>query len=459
MGKTKNKLELFFKGYFQLWFFIFVSAIYYLIANFSFTFWIDRWDFEMYNYIYFFVIFLTIFSGTYTYLLYSAVTKNLYKKILYYINSSLLTIWVLIFIIIAFVIEDNFIQLSTLLLVPTLLFNIFSWLLIRRIQTINFSKNKNFLRNTIFSWIIIILINIFIGSLQPYNRLSYENNLTYKVEEISNWWTYLDKINKKILKDEDIQIYWRCIFSIGSDKCTSNKIFWDEISSAIKEWKNEEEKVEIVFDSLSSSGNLDKLLEIKRETNNLKKYNFVNSNELFNSNLNQTVYFVTKNYEILIKYFIYKKDYSQANEIINDYYSFLIKKNKQNNSSLYYLNNLKIYYSELKKEGYNDIIFPEKIEKTKISFLKNYYSNILNEKKEYIYVRVPDIFLLVNKNILLKYINYNLLLEKNNQYISKYKNPIFYYLWNNIYLWLFDNYYYNYENIERNFDNLIEITK
>lgn len=89
-----------------------------------------------------------VFSGIYCFLLSRIITKNISKKVVFYINSTLMSVSLCIFIYSGFFTQNNSLQTIVFVLLPFLSFNIVSWLITKRAINKNIIVSNNFLRNT-----------------------------------------------------------------------------------------------------------------------------------------------------------------------------------------------------------------------------------------------------------------------------------------------------------------------
>ena len=89
-----------------------------------------------------------VFSGIYCFLISRIITKDISKKVVFYINSTLMSVSLCIFIYSGFFTQNNSFQTIVLILLPFLSFNIISWLVTKRAANKNIIVSKNFIRNT-----------------------------------------------------------------------------------------------------------------------------------------------------------------------------------------------------------------------------------------------------------------------------------------------------------------------
>ena len=480
MKKGASKYERFIKGYFQLRLYVFIATLLYIIFNYNFTFNIERTEEYVFNLIYYWIIILCIFSSVYSYLLSKAITDNKYKKSVYYINTSLMTLSLSVFIYGSFISSNPAFYNNVLMLMPFLAFNIISWITTRRIQDIHFINNDKFIKKSSIGWLILFFVYFTIWSLQPYNRVIYDKNwFELNLDKTSEWWWKLSEFNLKYSNNNILFIYTNCNYNhFSSNSCFENEIFWEELKKIRDTYNNlesevynvdrlpkelkdkkQEEMKQIFFKSLEN-WNYDELVKMESEIERIInwKLNIRSLNDSFIFSKNYNINNIQWIYRLLIEYNIDTKNYSQANIFINKYYDFLTEYSKWDDFGTYFFYRINNYYSLLEKNNYRDIIYPENIKRDFENFKYNYPELHTNNIKSNIYYSLPDIFLIFNKEELARYYDYINKDIKSNNYTFSYKPPILYNIFNNYiyYSWFFE--YYNKKYIEwiKFFEELIK---
>lgn len=445
MKKGTSIYERYIKGYFQLRLYVFIATLLYIISNYNFTFNIKRTDEYVFDLIYYAIIVLCIFSGIYLYLLSKAIIDNKYKKTVYYINTSLMILSLTVFIYGVFISSSSNLSSTVLFLMPFLAFNIISWITTRRIQDIHFVSNENFLKKSSIGWLILLFVYFTIWAIQPYNRVFHERNwFELNLNESSEWYQKLSEFNKKYSNNNILFVFTDCSYNhFSNNSCLENEIFWEELKKIRDKYNNlksednnkrkltqeeevnkQEEMKEVYFKSLEN-WNYDDLVKIESEIQEIidsrlyyKWFNDYNKNH----NINK----IRPLYRLLIDYNIKIKNYSQANIFINKYYDFLIEFSKSDDFGVILFYRINNYYSRLEKNDYTNIIYPENIKSDLDNFKYNYLNIYTHGLLSQIFYSLPDIFLIFNKEELVKYYEYINKDIKNNNYTFSYKPPFFY---------------------------------
>ena len=481
MKKGASKYEKFIKGYFQLRLYVFITSFLYVIFNYNFTFNIERTEEYAFDLIYYWVIILCIFSGIYSYLLSKSITDNIYKKAVYYINTSLLILSLSIFTYGSFISSSDSLSASVLILMPFLAFNIISWITTRRIQEIHFINNKHFLKKSSIGWLILLFVYFTIWAIQPYNRVIHDRNwFELNLHKTSEWWEKLHNFNEKYEGNDLLFAYTNCNYNYFSSRtCFENVIFWDDLIQIRDKYNNVKSEGDNI-DSISSEQNDKKQTELKEfYFKSLEKWNYdkltkieseieeivnwgLHVKSLHNSFTGKRNYNITNiqwMYQLLIEYNIDTKNYSQANIFINKYYTFLNEYSKSEEFGPYFFYRINNYYSLLEKNNYTDIIYPDNINRDFENFKTNYLTLVTNNLKWRFYYAIPDIFLIFNKEELSRYYDYVNQDIKNNNYTFSYNPPFFYNSFNTfIYRFSNDSKYINerYQKWIEFFEELIE---
>lgn len=438
MDKVKTKIELYLKIYFQIRFYLFLASFHYLIFNNFFTFQINT-DNLVFLLMYIFALILMVFSWIYCFLLSRIITKNSSKKIVFYINSILLILSLILFIYWAFITKDNSIESIVLILLPFLSFNIISWLVTKRAVNKNIIVSKNFLRNTFIWWIIFSILFFIIGSLQPYNRIVIPKKITeINLNNYSKGFENLTKFQNKYKENYFFKDYLYCMKSPDNNDCFENEIFWEKLLMKKREYQNSweiipsdmkiEDYTNIIYDSIDEK-KLDELLAIESDLQEAIRYWFYKTPLEYNKNNSKPITFSKLNvfYQNTINYLIDTKKYSQANMIINNYIKFMNVYNILDPFS-YHLNDyIILYYKRLEENNYTSIVYPENIEVYINSMLWNFSRSYIDDYKWELYYWFPDFLFILNKKQLIKHSYYHTSLISKNQYTFTYQPPIIHY--------------------------------
>ena len=444
MSKIKITTEFYLKLYFQIRFYLFLASLHYLIFNYHFTFAINQWE-KIFLFMYIFAAILMVFSGIYCFLISRIITKDISKKVVFYINSTLMSVSLCIFIYSGFFTQNNSFQTIVLILLPFLSFNIISWLVTKRAANKNIIVSKNFIRNTFIWWIIFSILFFLIGSLQPYNRILLEDKyLDHNKNEISKWWTQLNTFNKNNIKNELLFLFYNCRTGSLQSDCLDNQYFWEEFSNEYYSLEKIKKDNFELYKSINKNdiyekivyNNLDKqvyikLLDIEKKIQDISKQSFYYRwNDFYNPENIYTYTIVNRLYKLLIEYNIYSEEFYRANELLNNYYNFAKSYNSRAIFEMRYYQ-IQYHFFQLEEKWYWDIIYPKNIGRDKYNYMSSFSSKMISRNNDLIN-NVPDILLIFNKKQYINYYYYHLKLIENNNFIFTYKNPILYYFGNNL---------------------------
>lgn len=464
MKKLKNTTELYLKIYFQIRFYLFLSSLHYLIFNYNFTFHTHLWD-RVFLLMYIFALILFVFSGLYCFLLSRIITKDLYKKTVFYINSILMILSLCLFIYAGFFTQNNSLEIIVFILLPFLSFNIISWLVTKRAINKNIIISKKFIKNTAIWWGIFSLLFFVFWTLQPYNRIIIDDKyLNNSNSEISQWWLELEAFNKKYSQDELLSLFYDCrTWNLESD-CLNNPYFWDEFTleyESLKQIKKETPDIyqninahdiykNLVYNNLTKKVYVD-LLEIEQEVQKLSKYSYYNRWQDFYNSFNDYSYWtILELYRLLIDYNMYFAQYFKVNNLLNNYYIFVKAYNSWSTFEIWY-SQIQFYFSQLEKYGYSDIRYPEKLSYDKNIYISSFTSKHININNDFL-INLPDILFIFNKQQHINYYYYHLKQIQNNDFVHAYKNPLFYYVWNNLLLKISQDFKYYHNDFKDNLE-------
>ncbi len=464
MDKVKTKIELYLKIYFQIRFYLFLASFHYLVFNYNFTFQINT-DNLVFLFMYIFAIILMVFSWFYCFLLSRIITKGISKKSVFYVNSTLMTLSLSIFIYAGFLSENNSIQTIVFVLLPFLCFNIVSWLITKRAVNKNIIVSKNFLRNTFIWWIIFSIIFLLIGSLQPYNRVVLEDKyFDFNKNEISKWWTQLNTFNKNNINNELLFLFYNCRTGNLQSDCLNNQYFWEEFSkeyNSIQELKKENYELyksinkydiyeNIIYNNLDKQVYV-KLLDIEQKVQDISKESFYRKwKDFYNPDNLYTYTIVYKLYKLLIEYNIHSGEFYRANELLNNYYNFVKSYNSWSDFEMS-VSQIKFYFSQLEEKWYWDIVYPKNIEHHKNNYVSWFTRKMIADNNNFLYY-LPDILFIFNKKQYIHYYFYHLKLIENNNFIFTYKDPILYYFGNNLMYKIRQDFDYYNKSLNKNID-------
>ncbi len=438
MDKVKTKIEIYLKIYFQIRFYLFLASFHYLVFNNFFTFQINT-DNLVFLVMYIFAIILMVFSWIYCFLLSRIITKDISKKSVFYVNSTLMILSLSIFIYAGFLSENNSIQTIVFVLLPFLSFNIVSWLITKRAVNKNIIISKNFLRNTFIWWIIFSIIFFLIGSLQPYNRIIIPEKFTeINLNDYSKGFENLTEFQNKYKENYFFKDYLYCMKSPDNKNCFENEIFWEKLLIKKREYQNSWENIpsdvkindytNIIYNSIDEN-KLDELLAIESDLQEVIKYWFYKTPLEYNRYNLKPITFSKLNvfYQNTINYLIDTKKYSQANTIINNYIKFMSVYNILDPFS-YNLNDyIILYYKRLEENNYTSIIYPENINFYIDTMLWNFSRSYIDDYKWELYYSLPDFLFILNKTQLIKHRYYHTSLISHNEYTFTYQPPIIHY--------------------------------
>ena len=464
MSKLKITTEFYLKLYFQIRFYLFLASLHYVIFNYHFTFTINQWE-KIFLFMYIFAAILMVFSGIYCFLLSRIIIKDISKKVVFFINSTLMSVSLCIFIYSGFFTQNNSLQTIVFVLLPFLSFNIVSWLVTKRAINKNIIVSRKFLKNTVIWWIFFSILFYLVWVFQPYNRIIIKDNYIKETQrEISQWWIDLDAFNTDKKQNELFILFYNCRTGNFESDCLGNPYFWQEFSAeyeSFQELKNDNFELyktinthdiyeKIVYENLDKQVYV-KLLDREKIVQNIsKQYFYYRWNDFYNSSINNSPKEVTTLYRLLIDYNMYYEEYYRANELINNYYNFIQAYDSGSTFEIgYWL--VQNYFSQLEENWYWEIKYPKNISRDKINYISSFTRRYMNRNNDFLY-KLPNILFVFNKQELNNYYYFHLKNIQNNHFIHAYKNPLFYYIWNNIILKIMNDLKY----INRDFVDTVE---